>query len=116
MSMIQIIKQAAIEAVNQSSPMSVAYGIVTKISPLEINVDQRMNISSSMILLTSNVITKEIEFEIEDTTEETNLHIHEYKGKKKCAVLNGLKVGEKVLLLRVQGGQKYIVLDRLVSE
>ena len=31
------------------------------------------------------------------------------------AVRGGLQVGEKVLLLRWQGGQKYLVLDR-VSE
>ncbi|WMM26997.1 DUF2577 domain-containing protein [Tissierella sp. MB52-C2] len=111
--MIQIIKQAAIDAVDQSSPTSVSYGIVTKVNPLVINVDQRMNISSRMILLTSNVIDKEIDVEIEDETEETNSHIHKYKGKKKYKVLKGLKVGEKVLLLRVQGGQKYIVWDRL---
>ncbi|MGN9164973.1 DUF2577 domain-containing protein [Tissierellaceae bacterium HCP3S3_D8] len=114
--MIQIIKQAAVDAVDQRSPMNIAYGTVTKTNPLEINVDQRMPISSEMLLLTSNVINKEIEFEIEDKTEENNLHIHEYKGQKKCTVLNELKVGEEVLLLRVQGGQKYIVLDRLVSE
>ena len=29
------------------------------------------------------------------------------------AVRGGLQVGEKVLLLRWQGGQKYLVLDRL---
>lgn len=117
MSMIQIIKQAAIEAVEQSSPMSIAYGMVTKANPLEINVEQRMNISGSMLLLTSNVIDKEIEVEINDKTEEggTGAHIHEYKGTKKHIHKKGLKAGEKVLLLRVQGGQKYIVLDRLVS-
>lgn len=29
------------------------------------------------------------------------------------AVRGGLQVGERVLLLRWQGGQKYLVLDRL---
>ncbi len=115
--MIQIIKQAAIEAVEQSSPMSIAYGTVTKANPLEINVEQRMNIKGDMILLTSNVIDKEVEVEVNDKTEEggTGPHIHEYKGIKKHIHKKSLKVGERVLLLRVQGGQKYIVLDRLVS-
>lgn len=118
MNIIQAVKQAAIEAVEQSSPMSIAYGIVTKINPLEINVEQRMNISGSMLLLTSNVIDREVEVEVSDKTEEggTGPHIHEYKGTKKHIHRKGLKVGEKVLLLRVNGGQKYIVLDRLVSE
>ena len=111
----KLIKEAAIDAIEQSSPVGVSYGTVTKVNPLVINVDQRMNISSRMILLTSNVIDKEIDVEIEDETEETNSHMHKYKGQKKYKVLEGLKVGEKVLLLRVQGGQKYIVWDRLVE-
>lgn len=117
--MIQIIKQAALEAVENSSPMGIAYGIVTSVSPLEINVEQRMNIKGDMILLTSNVIDKEVEVEVNDKTEDALTspynHIHEYKGTKKHIHKKGLKVGEKVLLIRVQGGQKYIVLDRLVS-
>ncbi|GFN35827.1 DUF2577 domain-containing protein [Tepidimicrobium xylanilyticum] len=117
--MIQIIKQAALEAVENSSPMGIAYGTVTSVSPLEINVEQRMNIKGDMILLTSNVIDSEVEIEVNDMTEEALTspynHKHEYKGTKKHIHKKGLKVGEKVLLIRVQGGQKYIVLDRLVS-
>lgn len=40
-------------------------------------------------------------------------HNHKYKGKKKWTVHFKLKVGEKVILLRCDGGQKYIVLDRV---
>ena len=39
-------------------------------------------------------------------------HKHRYQGRKKWRVHNALKVGEKVILLRCDGGQKYIVLDR----
>lgn len=40
-------------------------------------------------------------------------HTHAYKGKKKFTVHLGLKVGEKVILLRADGGKQYIVLDRV---
>lgn len=40
-------------------------------------------------------------------------HTHTYKGKKKFTVHLGLKTGEKVILVRCDGGQKFIVLDRL---
>ena len=40
-------------------------------------------------------------------------HSHSYKGRKKFTVHLGLKTGEKVLMLRCDGGQKFIVLDRL---
>lgn len=120
MSLIKLIKQAAIEAVEQSSPMGIAYGTVTKINPLEINVEQRMNVKGDMILLTSNVIDHEVKVEIDEKTEDALTsqynHIHKYKGIKEQIHKKGLKKGEKVLLLRINGGQKYIVLDRLVSQ
>ena len=40
-------------------------------------------------------------------------HHHDIKGRKKITIHNGLTVGEKVLLLRVQGGQHYVVIDRV---
>ena len=36
-----------------------------------------------------------------------------YKGRKKFIVHNNLLVGEKVIIAVTQGGQKYIVLDRM---
>jgi hypothetical protein len=40
-------------------------------------------------------------------------HIHGYAGRKKFLVHNGLAVGDEVILVQVQGGQKFLVLDRL---
>ena len=40
-------------------------------------------------------------------------HVHEYKGKKTITIHNALKVGDRVVLLRIQRGKKFIVLDRL---
>lgn len=40
-------------------------------------------------------------------------HSHGYSGKKKMLLHYGLKVGESVILFRLQGGQKYVVLDRV---
>lgn len=40
-------------------------------------------------------------------------HKHDIKGRKKIIIHNGLTLGEKVLLLRTQGGQDYVVIDRV---
>jgi hypothetical protein len=40
-------------------------------------------------------------------------HLHNIVGRKKMRVYNGLHKGEKVVLLRMRGGQKYLVLDRI---
>lgn len=46
------------------------------------------------------------------TTRHTS-HLHNIAGRKRMRVYNGLHKGEKVVLLRMRGGQKYLVLDRI---
>ncbi len=49
------------------------------------------------------------------STNEVDLsHEHEITGHKTMTVHAGLRVGETVLLIRQEGGQKYIVVDRVV--
>ena len=51
---------------------------------------------------------------IEETTGAKNLaHTHKITGKKKITVHNGLVVGDEVILIRQQEGQKFIVWDRI---
>lgn len=40
-------------------------------------------------------------------------HTHAFVGKKKHTVHLGLNAGEKVILLRCDGGQRFILLDRV---
>ena len=42
-------------------------------------------------------------------------HSHKYSGRKIFVVHNGLSVGESVVLIKQKGGQKYLVLDRVVD-
>ena len=42
-------------------------------------------------------------------------HSHKYSGRKTFVVHNGLRVGENVVLMKQKGGQKYLVLDRVVN-
>lgn len=44
--MLQAIKQAAIEAIDSGKPVSVLFGTISKINPLEVNVDQRFTIEA----------------------------------------------------------------------
>lgn len=52
--------------------------------------------------------------DLKGETEETNLfHTHTITGRKIITIHNRLVVGDSVILLRQQGGQKYIVVDRI---
>lgn len=81
--LLQLIKKAAVEAVEASSPVGITYGTVTSVNPLKINVEKKMTLTAIQLVLTRTVKD------------------------------NALQVGEGVLLISEPGGQKYIVIDRL---
>ena len=123
--LVRLMKQAAMEAVKTSQPSNIVFGTVASVSPLKIQISSKITLEKEMLLLTRNVT----EFETDITTvnwftENTSggagyalfeSHKHELKGKKHIIVHNQLKSGEKVVLIKEQGGQRYIVLDRVVS-
>ena len=126
--LLQIIKQAAAEQNEASKPVAVMMGKVVSISPLKIQIDQKLTLSESALILTKSVIDYSVNMTVNHATEshthahsyiddgstrttESNTHSHNYTGTKAFTVHNKLKVGDCVVLLRVQGGQKFIVLD-----
>ncbi len=55
-------------------------------------------------------------FSVNTENSSANLsHSHKYSGRKTFLVHNGLSVGENVVLIKQKGGQKYLVLDRVVN-
>ncbi len=118
------IKTIAIKAVESNNPINVIFGQVTSISPLKIKIDDKIILQGRQLILCRNVTNYEMEMTVEHKTENKSggvgdssfsEHNHNYEGKKLFLVHNNLKEGEKVILLRMQGGQKFVVVDRLVS-
>ena len=136
---LNTLKKAAQQAIEESTPSTILFGTVTSISPLNINVEQKMNLTSEFLILTKNVVDYETEMTINWSTEIINQnmnhshdvsvtgeasvsigqyskdlsHSHGIKGRKKVTIHNALKNGDKVILIRQQGGQKYVVLDKI---
>ena len=81
--LLEIIKQAAVDAVNASNPVDYCFGKVMSTNPLKISLEQK-------IILGKN----QLDFAISS---------------------NSLEVGNKVVLLKKRGGQKYLVLSKVVS-
>lgn len=42
-------------------------------------------------------------------------HRHDYSGRKTFLIHNSLKLGEDVVLLKQKGGQKFLVIDRVMN-
>lgn len=119
---VENIKRAAMEAVKASMPSGVYFGTVISASPLKISVEQKMTLTEKQLVLTTLVQDFSVNMTVNHTTENRSggsgdasfaSHNHEYKGTKSFFVHLGLKAGEKVILIREQGGQKFIVLDRI---
>lgn len=122
--LVKLIKKAAIEAVNASKPTALVYGKVISSDPLKIKVDQKMILSKPQLILTRNVTDYKVDMSFDHITENTSggtgegkydLHNHAYKGKKTFKIHNSLISGEEVVMIQVQGGQKYLILDRVVN-
>ncbi len=98
--LVEEIKRLAVGAVDAGKPCGVFFGTVKSDKPLEIAVDQKLTLGEGQLILPRAVTDYELEVE-------TN------GAKKKIKVLNSLKVGERVALLRLEGGQSFLVSDRV---
>lgn len=131
--LVRLIKKAAVEAVEADKPTAFCFGKVICTEPLKISVDQRLVLGEKQLILTKTVTDHFVDalvgFYTEEQTEtkseaepktklETDTgenHRHSCKGRKKMFLLKGLKEGEEVILIRIEGGQRYIVLDRIYN-
>ena len=99
------------------------YGEVINDEPLEIKIDQKLTLNKMQIILTRNVTEWEEEIDIdwssvmhshgfdgEGSVQEGNTNL---KGRYKIMHKTKLKTGEKVLLAQIEGGQQYVVIDRV---
>lgn len=109
-----LIKRAAVEAMNEAKPTALVFGSVVSIEPLKINVEQKLTLTAAQLILTNNVRDYDLYMTVNHSTEGASGHSHGYAGKKKFTIHNGLTIGDEVMLLQVQGGQKYIVLEKVV--
>lgn len=118
------IKQATIDAMEASKPMKLYYGTVISISPLKISVEQKMTLTAAQLVLTKAVTDYTVDIQVNHVTENASggsgeasfaSHNHAYTGRKQIKIYNGLKNGEKVLLMRFQEGQSFVVLDRVCN-
>lgn len=122
MSISQLVKMAALEAMEASRPVNVFIGTVVSESPLSIKIDQKRTLTSEFLVLCREVTDYDVEMTVDHMTEKMQGggkdpsftgHAHPYKGRKVFTVHKTLKEGEKVAVVQVQGGQQYLVIDRI---
>lgn len=99
---VEAMKRAARDERESSKPVDIYFGEVISNAPLKINVEQKMILGEAQLILTRNVTNYTVTVSVQWTSEKNVFQIY-----------NALKAGEKVILIRQQGGQKFIVIDRI---
>ena len=122
--LVEAMKRAARDERESSKPVNVYFGEVVSAAPLKINVEQKMVLGESQLILTRNVtdymttVTVQWNTEIgvlssDGKTTAPPPHLHGIVGQKNFLMHNALEVGDEVILIRQQEGQKFIVIDRI---
>lgn len=91
--LLQSIRKIVQETVEANKPSGVYFGRVTSVSPIQISIDPHIVLTEEFLVL-SRYIT---EFSVDITIESEMWH--------------GLRPNDELLLIREQGGQRYIVMD-----
>ena len=121
MKIVNTIKEIASTVISNGEPMEVIVGEVVSVSPLAIKIDPKLTVPEENIILTKNTCEWTMDMSVYQVTEnragggcmaEYASHNHDYVGRKKYLVHNQLVMGDKVIMLKETGGQRYIALDR----
>lgn len=136
---VKKMQKVAVSAMEASKPVNVCFGDVLNVSPLQISVEQKMILNEAQLILSRNVTDYVTEVTVQwetlahkiphthdidltdsngdtvsgKTKSQSVSHTHDLEGKKQMTIHNGLIKGEKVILIRQQEGQKFIVWDRI---
>ena len=127
MELIDAIYQMAQKTQQASQPTELCTGTVASASPLEITIDTAMApLRAPVLYLTSAVVEKKItalkhnhiasSMQTTDALEDVvcmENGVALPKDAQYITINRALKAGDRVLLLRVQHGQKFIVLSRI---
>lgn len=112
---IPIIKRAAVDAVNATQPVQFLFGKVTSVSPLKIQVTPKLTLGAGNLVIAGSLSKKTVSFTVKGDTETASTHKHGVSIPVSITIDNSLKKGDSVILARMQGGNKYLVLDKAVD-
>lgn len=91
--LVASMKKAALDAVNASNPVALVFGKVKSVEPFELVIDQKLVVTEEFIVVGQYVKEYSLDLTIDGE------------------MWHGFRVGDELLLARMQGGQRYCVID-----
>lgn len=129
--MIDVIKEVIEKLLERKKMTKLEFGTVESVKPLTVRIDAKKLLQEEDLILSHLVKDYYVDITVQHSTDSIygswdtshshpdagnntipTGHEHEYIGRKKILIHNGLLKGEKVVMLRQEGGQLYYVLDR----
>lgn len=101
--LLRIIKQAAVDAVQSAKPVELLFGTVVGLSPLSVKISPTMILPAQHLLLTKSVMDYQTDV------------VAPNGSRQQWTICSGLHAGDSVILLRMQGAQKYLIIGKVVN-
>ena len=108
--LIDIMKRASMDAIENAKPCDLRYGTVISTNPLKVQVTNQFVLPAGVLIVPKHLSNYTIKVEI---TEENSGESAESASAKQMKIYNALKTGDKVAMIRQSGGQYYYILDRI---
>jgi len=91
------------DAVKSSKPVELLFGTVVGVSPLSVKISPTITLPAQHLMLTKAVMDYQTDV------------ITSGGSRQQWTIRNGLHSGDSVILLRMQGAQKYLIVDKVVG-
>jgi hypothetical protein len=114
MKLVDLIKSTALKAFEASNPVNILFGTVSSANPLEIEIHQKLKLTEEFLVLSERVTRYEVDLEHDHSNSAGTTTKALSNLLTKTPIRTGLKNGDRVVLLRVQGGHQFVVLDKVV--
>ena len=101
----KVIKKAALQAVEAQNPADLRFGTVTNIEPLEVTVTNQFVLPAKLLDVPEHLTDYTIQMGIGS--------MNGSEDRQLITIYAGLRLNDRVALLRAKGGQKYLILGRL---
>lgn len=98
--LLEVMKLASQQANEAGQPTDLRVGTVTSINPLKVQISSQFTVPSALLIVPQSLTEHEVKVKIDDV-------------EKTITIYNELKTGDKVAMLKKQGGQSYLILDRI---
>jgi hypothetical protein len=109
--MLELIKQASINAINASNPLDIEFGTVTDSENITIRINQKKTLSKEFFVVPESLTRYEVSLKNCNIVNETSTD----SGLEKLIIREGLNIGDAVILLKIESGARYLILDKVVK-